>query len=543
MEQEDALAHWATLMHSWGWPPRVKQVRLMAMELLRAAGETEELGVNWVQRFLFRHSHLVSVFSQALNKERAVMHDEEVIRNWFQLVSNTLKEYDIDLEDTYNMDEKGFALGLLGKHRVICSIHYSPTLTQDGNREWVSLIECVCADGGVLKAWYIFKGKVHMKAWYEVLKDGQIFLSENGWTTNEIELAWLQNCFEPETRARLKERYRLLILDEHASHLTSDAIRFAEKNKIILLCLLPHSIDLLQPLDVGIFRSLASVYRRELEVFTRYDVGYSIDKRHFIPLYQKAREIALTSKNIQSAWVKSGLFPLDPAIVLQKIPAVTKPRPATPPELTITSSDGAFFSVPFTPENYEQVNLLVKSVTDPVDYQLVMQKIEKACKSAYAHSCLLQETNKDLLTAARQQQQRATRTKGHWGAGRFMNLDVVEERAEKTRSKAKDKKDKQMNKELSQTIKAFCRLDPSLFLKAKQRSPIKSSSMKNSSSRPILLPSTLTSPMRISSPGPARRHRKQVQMPFRRAEQAKEMASDIQMSRSGRVIRPSRNRA
>ena len=301
VEQEEALAHWAKLMHSWGWPPRVNQVRLMAMELLRAAGETEELGVNWTQRFLFRHPHLVSVFSQALDKERAAMHDEEVIRNWFQLVSNIMKEYDIELEDTYNMDEKGFALGLLGKHRVICSIHYPPTLTQDGNREWVSLIECVCADGGVLKAWYIFKGKVHMKVWYEVLEDGHISLSENGWTTNEIGLAWLQDCFEPETRARLKGRYRLLILDGHASHLTSDAIRFAEKNKIILLCLSSHSTDLLQPLDVEIFHSLASAYRRELEVFTRYGAGYSIDKYDFIPLYQKAREIALTSKNIQSA--------------------------------------------------------------------------------------------------------------------------------------------------------------------------------------------------------------------------------------------------
>ncbi len=158
---------------------------------------------------------------------------------------------------------------------------------------------------------------------------------------------------------------------------------------------------------------MTSVYRRELEIFTRYDVEYSIDKRHFISLYQKTREIALTSKNIQSAWVKSGLFLLDSAIVLQKIPAVIKSRPATSPELTIISSDEAFFSVLFTSENYEQVNLLIKSVTDPIDYQLVMQKIEKACKSAYAHSCLLQETNKDLLTAARQQQQRATRIKGH----------------------------------------------------------------------------------------------------------------------------------
>ena len=124
-----------------------------------------------------------------------------------------------------------------------------------------------------------------------------------------------------------------------------------------------------------------------------------------------------------------------------------------------------------------------------------------------------------------------------------MNLDIVEERAEKARCKAKDKKDKQMNKELNQTIKAFLRLDPSLFLKAKQRSPIKFSPMKNLPPRPILLPLTIISPVRISSSGSVRRHRKQVQMSFRGAEQTKEVTSDIQMSRSGRVIKPSRNRA
>ena len=129
-----------------------------------------------------------------------------------------------------------------------------------------------------------------------------------------------------------------------------------------------------------------------------------------------------------------------------------------------------------------------------------------------------------------------------------MNLDVVEKRVEKTRSKAKDKKDKQMNKELSQTIKVFCRLDSSLFLKVKQRSsikfsPIKFSSMTNPSPRPILLPLTLTSPVRTSSSSPVRRHRKQVQMSFKGAKQAKEAASDIRMSRSERVIKPSRNRA
>ena len=69
------------------------------------------------------------MFSQALNKERAIMHDENIIRNWFQLILNTLKKYNIELKDIYNINEKSFALRLLSKYKVICSIYYLFTLT------------------------------------------------------------------------------------------------------------------------------------------------------------------------------------------------------------------------------------------------------------------------------------------------------------------------------------------------------------------------------------------------------------------------------
>ena len=78
-EQEDALAHWAILMHSWGWPSRVNQLRSMATELLRESGSQEEIGVNWSQKFLQRRPELISVFSQTLNKERAAMHNDQII--------------------------------------------------------------------------------------------------------------------------------------------------------------------------------------------------------------------------------------------------------------------------------------------------------------------------------------------------------------------------------------------------------------------------------------------------------------------------------
>lgn len=201
-EQEESLVHWALLMHKWGWPARSEQLRHMASELLKSQTSQDFIGVNWVQKFLLRHSELVSVFSQSLDSDRAAMHDRARLEGWFQLFEKTQREYDVQIEDTYNMDEKGFAMGLLGKHRVICPRGQRPTLTQDGNREWVSLIECACADGEVLSAWYIFKGKLHQKAWYEVLTEGHIAISDNGWTTNGIGLDWLKECFEKESRKR-----------------------------------------------------------------------------------------------------------------------------------------------------------------------------------------------------------------------------------------------------------------------------------------------------------------------------------------------------
>ena len=135
VKQEKTLSRWTQLMHNWDWSPRVKQVRLMIMKLLRNDGQPDDMRLNWSQKFLHRHSKLISVFNNTLNKERAAMHDENVIKRWFQLFQNTVQKYDIQLQDTYNMNEKNFALRLQDQHRVICFKYHSFTLTQNDNKE------------------------------------------------------------------------------------------------------------------------------------------------------------------------------------------------------------------------------------------------------------------------------------------------------------------------------------------------------------------------------------------------------------------------
>ena len=320
-EEEQAIATWILRLQAWGWPPWVKQTRSMAIELLLRKGDTKPLGVNWVQKFLSRHPDIKTQYIPPLDKERAIAQDPEVLIGWFQLFQQTLDTYQICKEDIYNMDEKGFMMGVVGKFRVVVSKHEKAYMTQCGNREWVSLIECISMDGRILAPWIIFKGKQHKKAWYEVLPEGgHIALSENGWTDNELGLAWIKQCFDPETQSVQKGPYRLLVLDGHASHITTEAIEYCNAHKIILLCLPPYTTHLLQPLDVGVFTPLAIAYKSRVQKATRLGASYSIDKTDFLELYIKARTEAITKDIIQKSWLASGLSPYNPEVVLQQLP-------------------------------------------------------------------------------------------------------------------------------------------------------------------------------------------------------------------------------
>lgn len=54
----------------------------------------------------------------------------------------------------------------------------------------------------------------------------------------------------------------LLIQDGHVSHVSIEAIEFARANDIHLLCLPSHTTHILQPLDVGVFKSFKTNFNK-----------------------------------------------------------------------------------------------------------------------------------------------------------------------------------------------------------------------------------------------------------------------------------------
>jgi hypothetical protein len=117
----------------------------------------------------------------------------------------------------------------------------------------VTLNAAVNAMGWAIAPYLIFKAKNHNVSWFPDLKPQWRFgVINNGWTTNEIGVAWLKHFIE-QIKGRRVGSHVLFIIDGHESHKSLTFQALCEGNKIITLCMPPHSSHILQPLDVGCF--------------------------------------------------------------------------------------------------------------------------------------------------------------------------------------------------------------------------------------------------------------------------------------------------
>ena len=119
--EETALKEWIVRLQAWGWPARVEQVRFMAQDLVHKKGNTAIIGKNWTSKYLDRHPDLKTKYIPPIEKERALAHNVGIIKGWFELYTKLKTDFGVQDEDIYNMDEKGFMMGVVAKTRVMIS--------------------------------------------------------------------------------------------------------------------------------------------------------------------------------------------------------------------------------------------------------------------------------------------------------------------------------------------------------------------------------------------------------------------------------------
>ncbi len=141
--------------------------------------------------------------------------------------------------------------------------------------------------------------------------------SPTGYSNDELAFKWLQH-FEKNSRKTQIGVWRLLILDGYRSHLTYEFYKYAQKHKIELIALPPHSTNLTQPLDVGCFQPYKHYYSEAIDETMRTRIP-EFGKPDFLDSLTTIRAKTFNKSTILSALRNTGLIPYNPEIVLQII--------------------------------------------------------------------------------------------------------------------------------------------------------------------------------------------------------------------------------
>lgn len=324
-------------------------------------------------------------------------------------MASKMAQYNILPENTYNMDEKGFLIGVLQKtKRVFSKTTEIRGTGQDGNREWITVVATISMDGSYLPPSIIYQARTNniQDSWLEDFNNEEAYFtsSPTGWTNDSVGMSWLTGVFDRYTKgkARNGRDYRLLLVDGHGSHLNMPFLDWCDQHRIIVAVYPPHSTHRLQPLDVSLFSPLANYYSQQLNQWIHDTQGLcQLNKRHFFGLFWPAYLQAFSPKNIASGWLKTGLLPFNPEQVLSKLQERQPIRP---------NSSGSLSSTALSDNDWIKVHRLVKSAVGDVIGPEV-RKLSNTLEQLAAKNSILEAENKGLRRAVFIEKKKRTRAR------------------------------------------------------------------------------------------------------------------------------------
>jgi len=224
----------------------------------------------------------------------------------------------------YNCDETGVSVvhkrgkvvAEMGRHKV-----YAATSAEKGKTHTV--LTCASASGHILPPMMVFPRKQIPPA---KIREGAVAQtlfanSVNGWISSDLFFQWFEFFLAniPPTRPML------LIMDGHGSHISIELIELARSKDIYLLCLPSHTTHVLQPLDVGVFKSFKSNFSKACSKYLAANPGRVITSDKLASLVAEAWPLSLTPLYILAGFKKTGIYPINPSEVNDRQLAPSKP--------------------------------------------------------------------------------------------------------------------------------------------------------------------------------------------------------------------------
>ena len=132
---------------------------------------------------------------------------------------------------------------------------------------------------------------------------------KSGWMTTDVFVIYLER-FLKYVKCSLGAKV-LLLLDNHASHISLEAITFCSSHGVVMLGFPPHTTHRLQPLDVAFLGPLKRYYNQQCDNWVVSHPGSAITDRKIGQLLDEAYKKAATTGNAVNGFAACGIEPFN----------------------------------------------------------------------------------------------------------------------------------------------------------------------------------------------------------------------------------------
>ena len=156
----------------------------------------------------------------------------------------------------------------------------------------------------------------------------------------ELFLTWFEEIFVVGTS---HVRPSLLIINGYGSHITYSVIKRAvEQNTKTILP--PHITNILQPLNVGLFRSLKanlSEVTDGVKILSVTGDYQNINKTNFTVIFKESFERSMILASIKNGFRKTGIYPFNAEAIDKTRLILIEPSPSSTPPIPTSTLPGA----------------------------------------------------------------------------------------------------------------------------------------------------------------------------------------------------------
>lgn len=247
---------------------------------------------------------------ESTSLSRSMAFNKPVVDDFFMKYTSVLKRFQFTAEKIWNLDETGITTVV--KPVKVVSSKGKKQVGQIASAErgtLVTFVGVVSAIGTSLPPIFIYP-RIRNPTDYlsEGSPTGSVALgNKSGWMTAELFPEVLKHIVVHTNCS--SEHKILLLIDNHESHLSVEAIRFCKANGIVLLSFPPHTTHRMQPLDVGIFGPFKTYIATAFNDWMLAHPGQAISIRNISSLSSKPYENAFSMRNIKQSFHKTGLWP------------------------------------------------------------------------------------------------------------------------------------------------------------------------------------------------------------------------------------------